>query len=300
MKKIILIIILLSLQSPNVLGQQNVPDKKVIQGSKDLPLEMNLLISSLQDFAPEKYEKIHESILVFDRYARSINKEDLFLIGKIEIYRTFLKNSDLPKQLVDGESLKTLRASLEKTKDPFSKWFLNSLIQDTAALIVNPVFKEYQLRQNATGLEISKYRRVLKKSQLLQSWAQKLNPQLEDFDQTLRDLMVPKMEAALKNIENSFYFMASYARLGPLAAPITDDKELKFFSIKTKEIRTAPKKAQPTKEKTVDDILGPLTNESPVVLPLPSEESWLEEENTPDGLKILPKPSNDADWLEDI
>jgi hypothetical protein len=301
MNKFFFIFIFLALQSQYVLGQHNIADKKVIAGSKDLPLEMNLLISSLQSQAPEKYGKVLEKIFALDRYARSLNKEDLFLIGKVEIYRTLLKNTELPKQPTDGDSLKILRASLEKTNDPFAKWFLKSLIQDTVALLDLPLFKEFLLSQNATGLDFNKYRRVIKKSQIIQSWVLKLNPQLDDFEQTLRALMIPKMEEALNNIENSFFILASHARLEPLNAAITDEKDLKFFSIKTEGIKTAPVKVvTPKEEKTVDDILGPLTGGGPVVLPVPSEENWVEEENVPPALKNLPKPSDDADWLQDI
>jgi len=300
MKKIFLLTLFALFQAGTAFGQHNLPDKPVIQGSKELPLEMNLLISSYQSLSPESYDKLRTNILNIDRFARTLNKEDLFLIGKIEIYRTLLKNTELPKALVDGDSQKTLRASLEKTNDPFTKWFLNSLLQDAILLVDNPAFKEYLLRQNASGLDLNKYRRVIKKSQLIQSWVQKLNPGAEDFQTSLKNLMVPKMEEAMKNIENSFFILASHARLEPLPPAVTDEKDLMFFAIKTETIKTAPKKTIAPKEKTVEDILGPLTEEKPAILPAPSEETWLDEENVPDALKNLPKPSNDADWLEDF
>lgn len=300
MKKFFLLTLFALFQASPVSGQHNLPDKAFIQGSKELPLEMNLLISSYQSLSPESYDKLRTYVLSIDRFARTLNKEDLFLIGKIEIYRTFLKNTELPKTLVGGDSLKILRASLEKTNDPFAKWLLNSLIQDAVLLVENPIFKEYLLRQNASGLDLNKYRRVIKKSQLIQSWVQKLNPEAEDFQTTLKNILVPKMEEAMKNIENSFFILASHARLEPLPPAVTDEKDLMFFAIKTETIKTAPKKAIPSKEKTVEDILGPLTEEKPAILPSPSEETWIDEENVPEALKNLPKPSNDADWLQDF
>jgi hypothetical protein len=75
---------------------------------------------------------------------------------------------------------------------------------------------------------------------------------------------------------------------------------LKFFSLKeVKPVAQKPVK----KEKTVDDILAPITDEGKNeedALPEPSKEDWLNDDNAPTNLKNLPKPSNDADWLQDF
>ena len=62
--------------------------QKMISGSKELPLEINLLLSSLQNKDAENFDKILPIIMNIDQYARTMSKEDIFLIGKIEIYKT--------------------------------------------------------------------------------------------------------------------------------------------------------------------------------------------------------------------
>ena len=62
------------------------------------------------------------------------------------------------------------------------------------------------------------------------------------------------------------------------------------------------------KSKSVEDIIdGPETLEeealqppSAAVLPAPTKENWIEEQSSPIDLKKLPKPTDDADWLQDF
>ena len=276
-------------------------EKKIIEGSKELPSEINFLLKSLMTYDQAVYDRVQSKIFSIDRYARLLNKEDLFLVGKLEIYRTLIKaGSSSIRQPIDGNSIKTLKDSLAKTSDPFFKWFLDSLIQDAQALVDNSLFKEYILQLNTSGADLTKYRRIIKKNQLIAGWVQKLNPKADDFKETFRTIMVPIMEECLANIENSFQLLASYGNRGELAGPITDAKDLKFFAVKTStpEVKKTPP-PQP-KDKTVEEILSTVEEADPSTLPLPSSENWLDSENTPAGLKNLPKPSNDADWLQDF
>ena len=75
--------------------------------------------------------------------------------------------------------------------------------------------------------------------------------------------------------------------------------ELKFFSIQSID-STKQESPLANDQKSVDDILAPITDIAPVVLPKPTQENWVEEENAPSTLKNLPKPNNNADWLEDF
>lgn len=276
-------------------------EKRKLEGGKDFPIELNLLINSYQLMAPERFERLLTETLLLDRYARTISKEDLFLIGKIEIYRTFLMNASATRAPLDGVGLKVLRDSLAKTTDPFIKWFLNSLIQDAVALLDLPLFKEYLLQQSSPTIDINKYRRVLKKSQLIQNWVQKLNPEALDFADTLKTLMLPKMEEALKNVNTSLYWLAAQNLKAPMAEPVKNEQELKFFTIKVEGPKEPVKPAiEAPKEKSVEEIIAPVLGPNSEDLPLPSSENWLEDENTPPGLQNLPKPASDADWLQDI
>ena len=74
--------------------------EKVVTGSKELPLEINLLVDSLQATNPENYKAILPLAMNIDLYARSMSKEDIFLIGKIEVYKTLLKNYAAANQLL--------------------------------------------------------------------------------------------------------------------------------------------------------------------------------------------------------
>lgn len=282
---------------------QNSYAEKTVTGSKELPIEINLLLDYYQSHSPDEFKKILPVVMEIDLYARSISKEDIFIIGKTEVYKTLLKNYDAPiKQPVDGTTLAVLRQGITKTQDPFLKWFLQALLKDSRDLIENRLYKEFLLQKNNNiKLEKIEYRKLEKKGELLQYWVSKINPDAQDFPENLKAELNPKMLDALKNIQNSFKLLARESNLLPIAPALKNESELKFFAIK--ESTTAP--AKPTvdaaEQKSVDDILAPITNPpSSADLPSPSQENWIEDENTPPELQNLPKPNNDADWLEDF
>lgn len=273
--------------------------EKTITGSKDLPLEINLLIDSLQATSPENYKKILPNIMNIDLYARSMSKEDIFLIGKIEVYKTLLKNYATPiKAPIDGATVATLRSAMKKTNDNFVKWFMQALLKDSLDLTGSPIYKEFLLQKNANVKnEKIEYRKLEKKAELIQFWVSKITP--ESLDAFTNEL-TPKMLDALKNIQNSFYLMAKEASMTPLPASLTSEADLKFFAVKDVAPAKAPKAPVAAGQKSVEDILAPITDISPADLPKPTEENWLEDENTPPSLQNLPKPSNDAEWLQDF
>lgn len=291
--------------SPRFSYAQTAPSEKVLTGSKELPLELSLLVESLQKNNPDMLAKILPSVLKIDQYARVLSKEDVFMIGKVEIYKTLLKNYEGPSKIsVDGASLKILRDALAKPKDNFITWFLLALLQDSKDLIANPSYKEYLLQKNnSMRIEKVEYRKLEKKSSLIQYWVSKIAPEAEDYPQGLRAILIPRMLEALKNIERSFYLLATQTPGAGVGEVLKNESELKFFSLK--EAKPQPVLPKPS-EKTVDDILAPTLGTSPAAplsaqdLPKPTEENWLEDENVPSGLKNLPNPSNDANWLQDF
>ena len=118
--------------------------------------------------------------------------------------------------------------------------------------------------------------------------------------------LAPRMIEAVRNIERSFYLLASQAPGITIGSPLKNESELKFFSIKTLQPKPASSATAPT-DKSVEDILAPIVETplpkaptSPLDLPKPTQENWLQDDNAPSGLKNLPKPSNDADWLQDF
>lgn len=282
---------------------QNAYAQKEIVGSKEMPLEINLLIANLQSSSLEMFDKMLPIIMNIDLYARSMSKEDVFLIGKIEVYKTLLKNYEAPiKQPVEGPALNTLKLAISKNKDNFLKWFLNALLKDAQDLVENPKYKEFLL-QKSSGASLDKieYRKLEKKGELLQYWISKIAPDAQDFPASLKEEMKPKMLETLKNIQNSFALMAQESSLTPVGSPLKSESELKFFTIKEVspiKVSDKPGVTQEEGQKSVEEILAPVIN--PQDLPQPSQENWLEEENAPPALQNLPKPSNDANWLEDF
>lgn len=277
-----------------------------IHGSKELPLELNLMLETMQDIGGDKQPSVLNdstlnTIMHIDSYARVLSKEDIFLVGKIEIYKTLLKsNTNSPKAVIDGNSIAILKSSLKVATDPFVIWFLKALLHDCESLLASPIFKDYLLQKNAGRLERLESRKMDKKVQLLYRWISKINPNSVDFQEILKVELNPVMLESLNNIEQSFFLIASSTNFQEMPPIITNTNELKFFSIKELKKKTAKIEK---KEKSVDDILAPITDEGriqPTNLPEPSPEDWLNDENAPTNLKNLPKPSDDADWLQDF
>lgn len=272
--------------------------QKVILGSKELPLEINLLIDSVQSKDINNFEKILPFVMNIDLYARSMSKEDIFLIGKIEIYKTLLKNYATPnKNPVDGTTVSKLRSAIKKSKDKFVKWFFQALLKDSLDLISSPIYKEFLLQKNSElKVEKTEYRKVEKKAELIQFWAAKISDETQDA--VLKELST-KMIEALRNIQNSFFLMAHESSMTPLGQALKSENNLRFFSVQN-NVPVKNETPVANEQKSVEDIVAPVTNQPALDLPKPTLENWLEEENTPATLQNLPKPNNDADWLQDF
>jgi hypothetical protein len=241
-----------------------------------------------------------------------MSKEDIFIIGKIEVYKTFLKNYGTAiKQPISGETLDLLRSTLAKTNDNFAKWFFKALIKDSKDLLASPIYKEYIL-QKESNLKIEKieYRKLEKKGELIQHWVSKLSLDRESLSESFKKELLIKMFLTLKNIESSFALFTRESNLvASMPLEIKNGSELKYFTIKEMIPRPNAKEIEEKtgvkpKEKSVDEILAPLVEGQTIgpadALPLPSDETWIEDENAPPTLQNLPKPSNDADWLQDF
>lgn len=293
------IIFFMILHSISAFSQgRNEPTRLKMKGSKELPLELNLLVESLDESLG--HEKFLPEILSIDSYARSLNKEDIFLIGKIEIYKALLKtNKTFPKASIDENSNKKLREGIKKATDPFVKWFLKAILADCETLMTGPNYKDYLLQKNNARLDKLELKKIDKKVKLLYRWVSKVNPDSADFQDLIKAELVPVMLEALVNLEKSFFLMASETKVDSLPTLISSPKELKYFTLL--EVKM-PKQATAV-EKSVEDILSPITDENggmKPILPKPSTEDWLNEDNAPLNLKNLPKPTDDADWLQDF
>jgi hypothetical protein len=288
------------------LSIQDVYAQKVIVGTAELPLELNLLVEHIQLGNPQNYSRDLEIVTHIDAYARSLSKEDIFLLGKVEVYKTLLKNYSTPiKSPLNGNSVEIIEAGIKKTNDNFIKWFLLALLKDTTDLINNPVYKEFLLQKDSNvKSEKIEYRKVAKKAELIQFWINRISPQSEDFPSGLKFALAPKLLEALKNIQNSYFLMAREVSQVPMTPPVSNPAELKFFKIVERKkpiiIREKSENETNNGSKSVEEILAPLTGVAPNELPKPSLDNWLKEENNPPALQNLPKPNNDADWLQDF
>lgn len=304
MNKIILFLLLIT-SSLQVFSEENKIKGTQISGSQNLPIELNLLIDFLKISTDTKSSAglaLITSIMNIDDYAQTLTKEDIFFVGKIAIFKTLLKtNETFPKAVIDSSSVKTLKEAITKTHDPFVSWFLNALLHDSEILMDTPSYKEYVIQKNIGDLKKLELKKIHKKVQLLYRWVSTLNPNSPDFQTALKAELRPILIDALNNIEQSFQLLATTSNT-PQPAPIKSPTELRFFALREP---IAPKKSVKPKEKSVDEILAPITEELetptlPEALPVPSKEDWLNNEDTPANLKNLPKPTDDANWLEDI
>lgn len=284
-------------------AQSNDLSVQKILGSKELPLELNLLLESYQsnnDLEVLTTKTLMPIVQNIDHFARFISADHIFMIAKIEIYKTLLKTTAIsPKAFINGDSLLTLQAAIKKASSPFTLWFLRALLRDSQNLLSSSLYKEYLLQKNNGNLEKREYKKIDKKVQLLYRWILKINTSsMDSLDNLENELRILSLEC-LKSIEQSFYLMAQSSSNANILATNKTKEELKFFSLK--EIKKDKKVIK--QSKSVDEILAPLTGaqqENSPSLPEPSPEDWTQEENTPQNLKNLPKPSNDADWLQDF
>lgn len=277
---------------PNLSWSQN-----FIEVSKEMPIELSLMVNAIQKNDPNAYAKIIEDIKSIDKSARLMTKEDILLIAKTEIYKSLLRSTGpVIKSPVNGTSLDLIQKSIQKATDPFLKWFLLALLKDTKSLINTPTYSEFLLQKN-NDLKVDKieHKKLEKKGELLQQWITKLNPNSEDYPMIITQELNKKIYECLKNIASSFQML--FIQLDPSLAAAEDSSTLKYFTLSQKAVApTANKQNTPAAEKTVEEILAPVTNDAPLDLPKPSSEEWIEQIPSSN----LPKPSNDADWLQDF
>jgi hypothetical protein len=295
----LIFIFFLCLTSQQLFSSEKIPTAAyAILGSKDLPLEMNLLLKSLQS-APESGGLTQEMVKVLiniDSLARLLSKEDIFLLSKIEIYKTMLKtDSNNPKATINSDTLKIFKMFVSNADDPFVRWFFGAMAQDIQTLLSSTSYKEYLLQKNNGKIERLEYQKIDKKIQLLYRWAI-----LIDSDEKFQKEITSAMAESLKNIEESFYLMILNTNFQKIPQPSDSISNLKFFTLQV--IDKSPLEHK-NEVKSVEDILSPILEEnniSPDQLPKPSSENWLIDENVPNSLKNLPKPADDANWLQDF
>lgn len=269
-----------------------------LQGGKNIPIELNLIIGQLNYYQEDLTEKQLPTLKSIDFLSQQLHRDIFFINTKLEIYKSLLKN-DKPssKNRIDGSSLLRMKTAISKSNDEFMIWFLKALSIDITNLINSSEYKEYLLVHPSSTITSSnkiEHRRIEKKMQLLNYWIEKINPDSDEFPENLKKTLANKLINILKNINNTLKFIARESKL-KFTAPI----DWKFKSLS--EVAPSSAKILPiSPNKSVEDILAPVTGDASSDLPPPIKEKWLEDENLPNSLKNLPKPTNDASWLEDF
>lgn len=269
---------------------------KIIQPTKELPAEVSLIYQSYQNLNsnPNVFQKLLQISYQIDTYSPLLSKEDLYFIIKSEIYKTILRNGDSVKIIINPDDLNLIYENIKKCDDPFLKWIQLSLASDARNIFNGKNYREYVL-QNANGrLDTVIAKKTFKKLQILSRLFSQFNV---DSSQVIKQDLQILIEKILNNVIQSLYIMSIETKFDKLPNLIDDPNKLKFFKLDT-PINKSMAKTSKQSEKSVEDILEDDT--PPQKLPIPIEEDWSDDKNSPIDLKKLPKPTNDADWLQDI
>ena len=150
-------------------------------------------------------------------------------------------------------------------------------------------------------------KKLAKKLQLISKIYFKINP--EDPDSLKVDLE-HFYDECLNNIENNLYLIASetkYTKIPSFTPSSISDEKLTLFKIsEIKLVPLSPKENQKSVEDILEDV--PQTLEEEAIksppnehkLPTPVNEKWTDDKSSVIDVKNLPKPTNDADWLQDF
>jgi hypothetical protein len=295
----ILFVILLLLNSPFVFSTN------IITPNSELPLEVNLIYKSLQqqNFTDIEYAELLGHTAILDTLTSQLDKEVVFFTIKSEIYKALLKLFPATRQSFDLDDAKALESSALKAKDPFVKWIILSTSSDANNIFSSSRYADYTSQKKLGTFLTAETKKMHKKIQLLAKINAKIN--LKNPDSLSLEL-TPFYYECLRNIEAALFLVASETNFntGIAFKKITDP--FKFFT--TTELKIAPtlNKNSKTVEEILNDTAESLEEESVALpnakekLPTPAQEGWTEEKSSPLDIKKLPKPSVDADWLQDF
>jgi hypothetical protein len=280
---------------------------KYIGGSKEIPSELNLLLESFQreELEAESFQKLLKHAHAIDSLAKMVTKEELFFITKTEIYKTFLKNVSSTKVLIDGADAKLFLQASKKATDPFIKWLLQALATDADNVINSSFYKDFTAEKSVGLVKSENAKRIQRSLQLLSRFYVLIN--IEHPNMMKSDLF-NSYDESLTNVEAALFLVASESHFEKLEPISKIDEPFKFFTLKNrpkKKDRPVPKNTSKSVEDIIDDVPETLEEEaetlpSSINLPKPSSEDWTKEDSSPIDIKKLPKPADDADWLQDF
>lgn len=249
----------------------------IIEGTKKIPIEINLALSGLQ-FDPleeQDFLELKGQINRIEEYAQYLTEEEIFLIAKSIFYKAFLT---LPKSggkfYYDQVNLKNLSEAINNTNDPFLKWFFMALEKDALIITKLPYYNDFVAAHTLGKVEKIDLKKIDKKVQLVSWWITKINPTNPEL--ILKDV-TPLLKDILNKIEVDYYFLSTLTK-PPLALEKKAITNHTFYTV----VEGSKKTKALTPQKTINDIIDS------VILP---------SINAPAD---LPKPTNEPDWLQDI
>lgn len=286
-----------------------------------MPSEYQILISSINHYALSKEDKdeLLSNIVISDTFFSKIPKKELFILSKMEIYKTVLshfKTSQYKPLRVDQKVINDLeKISVASADDihPFSLWVLKALIKDLKIIIRYKYYQTY-LTQKAQSKKLQNIEllKLDRKVTLLTPWIRtfKLSSP-EEINLLLRPLHF-KIIKRLAFLSKTIYQTTSFEK-EPALSTLESLTMFKYSRELTNQESTLKK---------IDDVIGNIelfpkkdeNNTSITKLPEPSND-WIPEDDMlplkvkkselfpkpdPNYIKpeTLPEPVND--WLLDI
>lgn len=245
----------------------------VIRGTKNLPVELTLVLEGLQKtpLMAEEFAVLKEQVTRIESYALKLAKEEIFFISKASFYKSLLISSKRKqKNYFDSTSLKNLSEAKQKTFDPFLKWFFSALEKDAQNVSKLPLYLDYLAARKMGGIEKIELKKIDRKVQLISWWIAKISPESPEL--ILKEIN-PLLQEILNKIEQGFYLLTTMSK-PPLTAFDKKDGPLTFFSIEEapkKEARVTP---MPSVNEIIDSVKAPVVTPT-ATLPTPSGEDWL-------------------------
>lgn len=279
---------------------------KIIEPTNQFPLEIHLIFKSiqLQNLSNPQYLRLQKRAYILDALASSLLKEELYFIIKSEVYKAIIKYPPPTKSTFEADDLKNLKKFAENNKDPFFHWMFTALYVDAENLFSSQNYKTYLIQKKAGKIISPEASRVAKKLQLIARFYSKIN--INDPLQSNTEFK-ELLDQILDNLEEALFLVASESKFDKPKPVLKIGDPYNFFAFKKID---QEQKVNNKKSKTVEDIIDQtpsdiedqtISSESPLGnLPKPSNEDWLKDDNSPIDIKKLPKPTNDADWLQDI
>ena len=201
---------------------------------KDLPGELKLIFQSLAKIKLNEKEKkmLDDIVWHVDRYFTSMEKEEIFFLIKVNVYKTILEFKKKNKRIlsISPEEMENLVGEKLKSApySEFSKWLLRAIISDYKNIIKT---KNYKIIHGDS-----------KKLQLIMPWYfDFINLSMEEFELNLKDLYF----LILKKISLASMGLLNHSRFNYKESP---SEKLAFFEYREPALLIQPD--------TLDNILA--------------------------------------------